>query len=77
MEEISWNHDFVVVPKYVFIPLTKWYNCNKVIELNTTFQQDTIKIEEQYQNESDLMELHKHQIGEANTKDIEQHGGPA
>lgn len=26
------NHDFVVVPKYVFKPLSKWYECNQVLE---------------------------------------------
>ena len=24
--------DFIIVPKYVFKPLSKWYTCNKVIE---------------------------------------------
>lgn len=36
-EDLVWNHDFVVVPKYVFIPLSKWYSCDKVIEIKTTF----------------------------------------
>ena len=35
-EEISWDLDFVIVPKYVFKSLSKWYKCNKVIELRTT-----------------------------------------
>jgi hypothetical protein len=25
---------FVICPKYVFKPLSKWYKCNKVLELN-------------------------------------------
>jgi len=35
-EEVCWQQDFVVVPKYVFKSLSKWYKCNKVIELKTT-----------------------------------------
>jgi hypothetical protein len=32
MKEGVLNEDFVIVPKFVFYPLSKWYNCNKVIE---------------------------------------------
>jgi hypothetical protein len=24
--------DFIIVPRFVFFPLSKWYSCNKVIE---------------------------------------------
>ena len=30
---MSFNEDFVIVPKYVFNSLSKWYKCNKTIEL--------------------------------------------
>jgi len=32
LKEVSIDVDFVVVPKYVYIPLSKWYPCNKEIK---------------------------------------------
>lgn len=31
-DEKMFDVDFIIVPKYVFKPLSKWYTCNKVIE---------------------------------------------
>jgi hypothetical protein len=30
---MCYNEDFVILPRYVFNSLSKWYECNKVIEL--------------------------------------------
>ena len=35
-DELLWKQDFVVVPKCVFRALSKWYQCNKMIELTVT-----------------------------------------
>lgn len=32
MKEVVYNEDFIIVPKFVFVPLSKWYNCTKTIE---------------------------------------------
>jgi len=32
MKEVSYNENFIIVPQYVFYPLSKWYKCTKVIE---------------------------------------------
>ena len=32
MKDMTINEDFVLVPKCVFEPLQRWYNCTKVIE---------------------------------------------
>ncbi len=32
MREVVLNEDFIMVPKFVFFPLTKWYKCTKAIE---------------------------------------------
>jgi len=29
---VSLDEDFVLVPKFVYIPLSKWYGCDKEIE---------------------------------------------
>lgn len=31
-DDMTFKEDFIIVPKYVFKPLSKWYDCNKVIE---------------------------------------------
>lgn len=31
-ESLEFNEDFVIVPKYVFLPLSKWYDCNLIIK---------------------------------------------
>ena len=33
-EELLYGEDFVIVPKYVYLSLCKWYPCNKKMELN-------------------------------------------
>ena len=32
MREVVYGEDFILVPKYVFLPLSKWYKCTKTIE---------------------------------------------
>ena len=32
MKEVLFSDDFILVPKFVFFPLSKWYQCSKVIE---------------------------------------------
>jgi len=32
LKDISYGDGFVLVPRYVFYPLSKWYKCTKVIE---------------------------------------------
>jgi len=32
LKEVQYNQDFIIVPRFVFFPLSKWYSCNKVIE---------------------------------------------
>jgi hypothetical protein len=32
MREVLYGDDFLLVPKFVFQPLSKWYQCTKVIE---------------------------------------------
>jgi hypothetical protein len=31
-DSMAFGEDFVIVPKYVFVPLSKWYACNAVIK---------------------------------------------
>ena len=33
-ENMIYDKDFVICPKFVFKSLSKWYRCNKVIELS-------------------------------------------
>lgn len=30
--EMEYGTDFIIVPRFVFFPLSKWYECNSVIE---------------------------------------------
>ena len=32
LRDVEYGQDFVVLPRNVFFPLSKWYKCNKVIE---------------------------------------------
>jgi hypothetical protein len=32
MKDLIYNEDFILVPKFVFYPFSKWYNVTKVIE---------------------------------------------
>jgi hypothetical protein len=32
LKDVQYNQDFIIVPRFVFFPLSKWYSCNKVIE---------------------------------------------
>jgi len=32
-DSMTYNEDFVIVPKYVYNSLSKWYKSNKTIEL--------------------------------------------
>jgi hypothetical protein len=41
LKEILLGIDFIVVPRFMFFPLSKWYGCNKVIERKViTYQRD-------------------------------------
>jgi hypothetical protein len=31
-DSMVFEEDFVIVPKYVFVPLSKWYKCNAIIK---------------------------------------------
>ena len=31
LKDLSYKEDFVLVPKYVFFPLAKWYDCDRTI----------------------------------------------
>ena len=31
-KEVIYGEDYLLLPKFVFLALSKWYNCNKVIE---------------------------------------------
>lgn len=35
-DNLIYNEDFIVLPKYAFKALSKWYPCNKVMELNVS-----------------------------------------
>jgi len=32
LKEVTYNEEFVIVPKFVFRSLSRWYQCNMVIE---------------------------------------------
>ena len=32
LKEVLYNQDFLIVPRYVYFPLSKWYKCTKLIE---------------------------------------------
>jgi hypothetical protein len=32
LKDVQYSQDFIIVPRFVFFPLSKWYSCNKVIE---------------------------------------------
>ena len=32
MKDVTYGTDFVIVPRFVFFPLSKWYPCNRIIE---------------------------------------------
>ena len=32
MKEYTYGTEFIIVPRFVYFPLSKWYSCNKVIE---------------------------------------------
>lgn len=31
-KEVTYGEGFILVPKFVFFPMSKWYKCTKVIE---------------------------------------------
>ena len=31
LKDLTYKEDFVLLPKYAFFPLAKWYNCDKTI----------------------------------------------
>ncbi len=31
MKDLTYKQDFVILPKYVYYPLSKWYSCEKEI----------------------------------------------
>jgi hypothetical protein len=31
MKDLVYKQDYVLLPKFVFFPLSKWYSCDKVI----------------------------------------------
>lgn len=33
LTDVTYGTNYVIVPRFVFFPLSKWYSCNKVIEL--------------------------------------------
>jgi hypothetical protein len=32
LKDVQYSQDFIIVPRFVFFPLSKWFSCNKVIE---------------------------------------------
>ena len=34
MKDLTYKQDFVLLPKYVYYPLSKWYRCEKEITRN-------------------------------------------
>jgi len=32
MRDVEYGVDFIIVPRFVFFPFSKWYSCNKIIE---------------------------------------------
>jgi DUSP domain len=44
LKEVQYGVDFILVPRFVFFPLSKWFACNKVIERKViSYKQDKNK----------------------------------
>ncbi len=45
LKDVQYGIDFIIVPRYVFFALSKWYSCNKVIERTViNFKHDKSKV---------------------------------
>jgi hypothetical protein len=41
LKDLVLGIDFIIVPRFMFFPLSKWYGCNKVIERRViSYQRD-------------------------------------
>jgi hypothetical protein len=44
LKDVQYGIDFILVPRFFFFPLSKWFSCNKVIERKVIrFKNDSSK----------------------------------